>query len=288
MTGPSKHDNAMQIKAQVRAQWDEAAEGWDAHRLLLRDWLGDATARMLDAAHIAPGAHVLDVAAGTGDQTLDLAERVGPSGYVLATDLSPRCVELAEINVMRAGYRHVDVQVTDGETLDMTERFDAVICRLGLMFYPDPASGVSQMSAALKPGGTAAALVFSDAVNNPCIAATIATALKHNSAVAFDPHRAGGLLSLGRPGLMTALFEQAGFVDVETHSLSAPMRLAGVDDYLQFLRTSAGPVLHLLAGLDAPMRTAAWADMRNQLQQFDTADGWTGPNELLLTWGLRL
>ena len=58
-------------------------------RRIIRPWLRPATPAMLGMAGVKPSTHVLDVAAGAGDQTLDIAERVGPDGYVLATDLSP-------------------------------------------------------------------------------------------------------------------------------------------------------------------------------------------------------
>jgi ubiquinone/menaquinone biosynthesis C-methylase UbiE len=58
-----------------------------------------ANEMMLDLANLRAGNRVLDVAAGTGDQTLMAARRVGPTGYVLATDLSttwlPRKCEMS-------------------------------------------------------------------------------------------------------------------------------------------------------------------------------------------------
>ena len=44
---------------------------------------------MIDLAHVGAGSHVLDVAAGRGEQSLRIARRVGPTGRVLATDLAP-------------------------------------------------------------------------------------------------------------------------------------------------------------------------------------------------------
>ena len=63
---------------------------------VLRAWLGPATEIMLDMAKVGPGHRVLDVAAGAGDQTLQAAERVGPTGHVLATDISPNILAFAE------------------------------------------------------------------------------------------------------------------------------------------------------------------------------------------------
>ena len=69
--------------------WDVAAAGWNQHGDLIHEWLKPVTQTMLDDARIGLGSRVLDVAAGAGDQTLDIARRVGTGGWVLATDVSP-------------------------------------------------------------------------------------------------------------------------------------------------------------------------------------------------------
>ena len=213
------------LKARTREQWDQAAEGWYDKRDQIRAWLREPTQAMLDLAAITPGASVLDVAAGAGDQTLDIAERVGPAGTVLATDISASILQFARENARRAGYRNIDVHLADGERLGVPRIFDAAICRLGLMFYPDPLAGLREIFDALKPGGRACTLVFSEAARNPCIMTTMATALKHTGQKRSDPNTPGGLFSLGRPGVIESLFERAGFNQVRTITLPAPMTL---------------------------------------------------------------
>src|ERR1041384_2079972 len=72
---------------------------------------------MIGMAGIKPGSHVLDVAAGAGDQTLDIAERVGPQGRVLATDLSPDILQFALRRPAEAGHRNVEAPASNGESL---------------------------------------------------------------------------------------------------------------------------------------------------------------------------
>src|SRR5689334_11080227 len=96
MTEPASSPST--AEASARAQWDQAAAGWDAHEPQIRAWLAGATEAMIDKAGIGPGSRVLDVAAGAGGQTLDVAERVGATGQVLATDLSPAILALAQAN----------------------------------------------------------------------------------------------------------------------------------------------------------------------------------------------
>src|SRR5688572_22415795 len=89
--------NADKFKQTTRAQWQAAAEAWDRWGGFLGEWLGAATEAMLDMAGVAPGARVLDVAAGAGEQTLAAAKRAGPRGSVLATDISPAILDYARV-----------------------------------------------------------------------------------------------------------------------------------------------------------------------------------------------
>jgi SAM-dependent methyltransferase len=280
--------DAEKFKAATREQWDKHAQGWNDHSAQIGDWLREATDAMLAMSEVVPGARVLDVAAGAGDQTHDIARRVGPAGSVLATDLSPAILEFAKDKARRAGYGNVEIQAADGENLNVLDAsFDATVCRLGLMFFPDPGKGLREMFRALKPGGRACTMVFSTPDRNPCVTILISTALKHAGLPPRDPYQPGGLLSLGKPGLIDGLFRQAGFVQVATTKLAAPFKLPSAKDYLDFIRSSASPILQILGRLDDAQRTAAWAEMESKLQAFNGPGGWEGPNELLLTVGRR-
>jgi len=275
-------------KTSMRAQWDQAAAGWNAHGPLIRSWLTRATDGMLGMAGVGSGMRVLDVAAGAGDQTLAIAERVGPAGQVLATDLSPVILALAHDNALRAGHANVQTHVADGEDLRVEPAgFDAVVCRLGLMLFADPLRGLREMHRALRPGGRVCTVVFSQPEHNPCLAMLLSTALKHAGLPPRDPSAPGGLLSLGRPGRIDELFIAAGFEDVATTQIDAPFHLPSVGAYLDFVRSSASPIQQILAGLDDVAASAAWAEMQDRLSIFTTPAGWVGPNELLLTAGRR-
>jgi ubiquinone/menaquinone biosynthesis C-methylase UbiE len=276
-------------KTATRDLWDKHAKGWDAHSAQIRQWLRSPTDSMLAMAEIGPGDRVLDVAAGAGDQTLDIAGRVGPGGAVLATDLSPVILQFAKDRARSAGHRNVETSAVDGENMNVGESvFDAAICRLGLMFFPDAGRGLREMYRALKPGGRACTMVFSSPDKTPCVSILVSTAFKHAGLPPRDPYQPGGLLSLGRPGLIDDLFQQAGFSRVATTKLAAPFRLPSVKDYLDFIRNSASPILQILSQLDASAKDAAWAEIESKLSAFNTGDGWEGPNELLLTMGRRV
>lgn len=267
--------------------WDNAAEGWNRNAALIRVWLADATVAMLDAAHVSQGARVLDIAAGAGDQTLDIARRVGAQGHVLATDISARIVALAQANARKAGMTQVETQVADAQTLatslDSARRnFDAAVCRLGLMFCTRPLDALTGTCRALKPGGRFAALVFSQPQHNPCLAIMMSTALRAAGLPPRPTLEPGTLMSLGQPGLLARLLHEAGFVDVRVTPLAAPFCAPTVHHYVAFVRTSGSPIMEILALLPHAVQDEVWRDIQAQLDCFSSPAGWIGPNELLL------
>ncbi len=280
--------DAKEFKATTREQWNKHAKGWNDHSGQIGTWLRQSTDAMLAMAKVREGARVLDVAAGAGDQTLDIAARVGPRGVVLATDLSPVILDFAKQRARQAGYGNVETQAADGEDLKVPEAsFDAAVCRLGLMLFPDPGKGLREMFRALKPGGRACVMVFSTPETNPCVGILVSTAFKSAGLAPRDPYQPGGLFSLGKPGMLDELFRQAGFSQVATTKIAAPFRLPSAKDYLDFVRSSASPILQILGRLDDVRRAAAWTEIESKLLAFDVPGGWEGPNELLLTVGSR-
>ena len=268
--------------------WDEAAAGWNHHSNLIHQWLQDITQTMLDDARIAKGMRVLDVAAGAGDQTLDIARRVGPRGRVLATDLSPGILALAQANAAAAGLAQVSTQVADAQALGLAGAgFDAAVCRLGLMFCCSPLMALNSIRMALRPNGRFSALVFGPPEGNPCLTIAFAAVRKHlcladaETGRFGNPDDAGALMSLGKPGLLHELLIDAGFADVAVHSVPAPFFASSAAHYVDFLRSSASPLMALLMPLAKSEQQAAWCDMTEQLRKFDVPGGWRGPNQLL-------
>ena len=149
-------------KRTTTEQWQTAAESWHRWAPTLEAWLGAATETMLDMAAVAPGARVLDVAAGAGGQTLAAARRAGPDGRVLATDISSNILAFAERSAREAGLGNVETRVVDGEQLGVEPgTFDAVISRVGFIYFPDQHGAFVGMRHALRPGGRLAGIVYS-------------------------------------------------------------------------------------------------------------------------------
>ncbi|MDQ0074436.1 ubiquinone/menaquinone biosynthesis C-methylase UbiE [Variovorax boronicumulans] len=273
----------------VAKAWDRAAEGWSSSTPVIHAWLRQATAAMLSEARLRPGARVLDLAAGAGDQTKDIALAVGPTGDVLATDISPKILDFARGHVEEAGLTNVRFAVADAQQPVHAEApFDAVMCRLGLMFCMSPAAALAGAFKALRPGGRFVALVFGDPANNPCITTMLQVARKHRGlSGSVSPYADGGLFSLAAPGRLAGLLTAAGYVEVAAQSLAVPFELPDAAAYVAFVRSSGSPIMEVLAPLDARARESAWREMEEALEQFRGDQGWVGPNELLLASATR-
>jgi ubiquinone/menaquinone biosynthesis C-methylase UbiE len=242
---------------------------------------------MLDLAQIGPGNRVLDLAAGAGGQTLMAARRVGSTGSVLATDISPNILAFAADNAQNAGLNNVQTQVMDAENLEIKDQtFDAGICRLGLMYLPEQSKALSGIYRVLKPGGKLASMVFSPAEKNPFFSLPVAIVRRRAKLSPPLPDQPGPF-SLGGTGVMERLYRQAGFRKVQTQIVSAPLRLASAAECVRFERDSFGALQQMLAGLPPEERESVWQEIEQTLRQFDGPSGFDGTCELLLAVGTR-
>ena len=277
----------VQYKETTREQWQETAEAWDRWGPTLEKWLGEATEVMLDLPGVGPGARVLDVAAGAGGQSIAAARRVGPSGAVLATDISPRILEYAARQAAAVGLTNIETKTMDGEEIDVEESFyDAVISRVGLIYFPDQQAALKGMLRALKPGGRVAAIVYSTPERNGFFSIPVSIARRHAELPPPGPGQPGPF-SLGADGVLAATLERAGFRDVEIRVVAAPLRMASAAECLRFERESFGALHQMLGGLDEGAREAAWQEIENGLARFEGPHGFEAPCELLVAAGTK-
>jgi SAM-dependent methyltransferase len=241
---------------------------------------------MLDLAGVSAGSRVLDVAAGAGGQTLAAARRAGPGGAVLATDISPVILRHAAEEAAAAGVTNVLTRVMDGEALEVEpETYDAAICRLGLIYLPDRDAAIDGMRRALRPGGRAAAIVYSTADRNGFFSIPVSIIRRRAQLPPPAPGQPGPF-TLAGDALADALRE-GGFRDVETRVVPAPLRLASAAECLRFERESFGALHQMLSGLDEDAREEAWDEIERELGRFEGPDGFVGECELVVAAGTK-
>lgn len=280
--------NPVQFKTATRTQWENAASAWDRWGSIIGQWLGPATHRMLDLTSVEPGSRILDVAAGAGEQTLQAARRAGPTGYVLATDISPAILGYAETAARKAGLTNIDIRELDGESLAElpAEGFDVVISRVGLIYFPDQQKALEGMKHALKVGGHIGAIVYSTAQNNPFFSIPISI-IRRRAKLPPPLQGQPGPFSLGTEDVLADSFKRAGFRKIEVESISAPLRLPSPADCVRFERESFGALHQMMMTLTKTEQNDTWLEIEHELSQFNGPDGFIGPCEMLVAKGVK-
>jgi SAM-dependent methyltransferase len=275
------------FKETTRRQWQNAAAAWYRWTPTLQTWLGPVTEAMLEVANLRPGARVLDLAAGAGEPSLSAAERVGPSGHVLATDISSNILEFAAQAARERGLTNVETRVMDGENPDLPdESFDAVLSRLGLIYFPDRAGALRAAHRLLKPGGRVVLASFSTPDQNRFFSIPISIIRRRAQLPAPAPGLPGPF-SLGAPGVMEQMLLAAGFVDVTAKVVPTSLRLRSAAECVSFERESFGALQQMLANLPAAEQDDVWAEIERELGTFQTDGGFEARAELVVGAGTR-
>jgi ubiquinone/menaquinone biosynthesis C-methylase UbiE len=274
-------------KAEVRKQWEAAAPGWAKWEATMSASLEPATTAMLEMAGVGPGARVLDLASGAGSQTLSAARRVGARGRVLASDISETMLQQVRDSASAAGLDHVDTLAVAAEDLAPDAGpFDAVICRLGLMHFKAPARALAAARSVLRPGGRIAVVVYTTPAANPFMAGPMHILLRHAGKAPPAPGQPG-IFSLGAAGFVERLLADAGFVDVEQRTLALPLRMASAAQALAMMREAFGAYRAVVSDAPEAVQHAAWAEVGQTLQAFETATGFEAPTEVRVAAAAR-
>lgn len=279
--------DAVKYKETTREQWQAAAAAWHRWGPTLHHWLGESTEAMLDLARVGPGSRVLDVAAGAGEQTLVAARRVGPTGFVLATDISPNILRFAREAAATERLGNIETREVDGENIDLPEAsFDVVISRVGLIYFPDQHKALTGMHRVLKPGGRVAAITYSTPEKNKFFSLPVGIIRRRAHLPPPNPGQPGPF-SLGAPGVLQAAFERAGFHDIQVRTIASPLRLPTASECVRFERESFGALHQMLADVPDAEKPSVWNEIETELKQFENDSGFVGPCEMLVAVGTK-
>lgn len=186
------------------------------------------------------------------------------------------------------GLNNVETFEADGEALgDLPPvSFDAVISRVGLIYFPDQQAALAGMHRALRPGGRLAAIVYSTPDRNEFFSLPVSI-IRERAQLAPPLPGQPGPFSLGGPGVLEAALATAGFRDVRVETVPSPLRLPSAAECVRFERESFGALHQMLAGVAEADRPAVWDDIEAALARFENSGGFVGPCELLVASGTK-
>jgi SAM-dependent methyltransferase len=204
--------------ASLRA-WSESAPYWDKHASVIRAMFEPLSDALIEDAALGPGKSALDVAAGTGEPSLRIAEVCGPSTSVVCTEPVADMIAVAKREARRRSLRNVTfARCAAGALPFRTGSFDAVVCRLGAMFFGDPIASLREMLRVLEPDGRLALAVWHRSELNPFFQAPLQVIARHIQLPATAPD-APGALRYAEPGKLAGLVAQAGAAAVSEREL---------------------------------------------------------------------
>jgi ubiquinone/menaquinone biosynthesis C-methylase UbiE len=238
---------------------------------------------LVAAAEVARGHSVLDVAAGTGEAAVGLASRVGAAGRVFAVDLSLPMLRVAAAKL--AGL-HARVAVMDGQGLACRDRsFDAVVCQLGLMFFPAPVRGLEECRRVLRPGGRVALLVWSWPERVPFYG-LLADALSQH----LPPAERDALYlpsALADADRLSGLLTRAGFREVSVTLERRSRAFESFEDYWSPIEAGAGRFGPLYLELPETGRRAVREEVQSRMAPFRSGTGLVLEAEALIGKGVK-
>ena len=265
----------------------ERVDWWSTGQARRQQTLGAVTEMMLDLAGIQSGSRVLDMAAGTGESTLMAAARVGSNGHVLAADVSNSMLNVAAEAARKAGLTNVETRVMNAENLALdTDWFDAVICRVALMLFPNPAKALNEMRRVVKPGGKVAVMVYAALEKNPYHGILHKTVRRLGN---IPPPAPGEpwMYALGEPGALEEVYRRADFLNVSVRAVPIQRRLPSAAAAIENMRKGAGDTRELMNRLNEADRERAWTEITEQFRRYEGPNGFEIPGEVLIAVGTK-
>ncbi|HUO57492.1 MAG TPA: methyltransferase domain-containing protein [bacterium] len=242
-----------QIREQQKQTWNKFAPGWKKWDELTMSFLKPAGDAILERARLVPGHRVLDVATGTGEPGLSAAAKVG-SGKVTGVDLSEEMAQIARENARSKGLTNFEAKVCDAGILPFDDGiFDAILCRFGVMFFPDPSSNLKEMARVLKPGGRMVLVAWGSPAENTW-ATTIGQIVNQRLNIPAPPPDAPGLYRFAQEGLLSSLLQSAGLKEVRQEKVQGTFSLESPDLYWDWQTDVAAPVVAALSKADSATR----------------------------------
>lgn len=268
--------------------WRESAQYWDKHRAVISEMLAPLSEVMIATAGVSKGSSVLDVAGGAGEPSLAIAEVVGPDGGVICTDVIPEMLAIARREAERRGLTNITFQQCAAESLPFSsDSFDAVVSRLGAMFFADPEAGLKEMARIARPAGTVTLAVWRGLEFNPFFSVVTGVMSRYLDSPPEDP-RAPGAFRFAEHGLLARLLAEAGVQNVrETvfpFKIAAPVPL---EDFWTVRSEMSDSLREKISRLPVNQLAQVRAEVEQAAREYFVDNRMSFPAETLIVTGIK-
>jgi ubiquinone/menaquinone biosynthesis C-methylase UbiE len=267
-------------------EWQENAPYWKKHAEPIRVLFAPVTGALIEEAGIRADMTVLDVACGVGEPALTIAEIVGSSGSVTCTDAVAEMVNAAEDAARQRGLTNVEFRQCTADALPFdSDLFDAAVCRLGAMFFPDPLKALGEMLRVIRPGGALALAVWSKLERNPYVH-VVNGVISHYVETTPPAPTQSDAFRFAEPGVLVHILAEAGAANVRERLfdflIEAPLTPA---EFWTLRADTSGTLREKLSKLTAAEREQVAQAVQAAAREFFPHDRMSFPAQMLIVSG---
>ena len=258
-------DQQKEIIDQQRDSWNKFSSGWKKWDSVNMQFLKPVGDEIIKQLALKDNHIVLDVASGTGEPGLTIAEIVS-KGKVIGIDLSEGMLETAKEHAESRGISNYQTETGDVSKLPFLDNtFNAISCRMGFMFFPDILSTLQEMQRVLKPGGRLAASVWGAPQQNFWVTVTMGT-INQLMDLPPPPADSPGMFRCALPGFMAEQFENAGFHKVTEQEVGTGLKM-NAETYWEMITEVGAPIVAAMSAADTQMREKIKAEVFKKIHE---------------------
>jgi SAM-dependent methyltransferase len=270
----------------VLREWRDNAEYWREHYPTIRTMFAPVTRALVEEAKITAGNVILDVAGGSGEPSLTIAQMVGPTGSVTCTDAVAEMVSAAKSEALQRGLTNIEFRQCLADSLPFENKFfNATVCRLGVMFFPDVPAALREMLRVTKAGGTISLVVWGRNEVNPFTNTVTNVIAKYVEMPPVSPDDPGAF-RFAEPGKLAKLLREAGTVEVRERQLDfkieAPLSPA---QFWKLRSETSGTLREKLSSLSPEQVRQVMLEVQEAVREFFPNGEMSFPAQMLIVSG---